>query len=250
MRFIINDMDIPLFFYIAYKNLTRLAPGSDGTTIETLNHVENDGNLTILDIGCGVGADTILLADYFENSTVEAVDLFKHYISVLNEKITENNLNNRVFAYEMSMYDLDFANEEFNIVFSHASAHIMGFKKALHEWKRLIKPDGYMICSDISWTGKPSRQSRSFWKNTYSEIDTPENKITQIRDEGYEFITHIPVSWDDAHEFYSDLESNLKLLEGDDSAVDFKNQLKKEIEVYRKNEDFSYVFYIMKLNSE
>lgn len=243
-------MDIPLFFYIAYKNLNRLAPGSDKTTLEALKYIKTEENLTILDIGCGVGADTILLAEYFKNSTVEAVDLFKHYLSVLDEKITENNLNNRVFTYEMSMYDLDFANEDFNIVFSHASAHIMGFKKALHEWKRLIKPEGYMICSDISWTDKPSRQSRNFWKNTYSEIDTPENKIKQITSEGYEFITYLTVSKEDAHEFYNKLESNLKLLEGDDSSRDFINQLKKEIEVYRSNEDFSYVFYIMKLNSE
>lgn len=236
-------MDVPLFFYIAFKDMLRLAPGSDTTTIKSLNRIETEDISNILDVGCGRGADTLLLADYFKNATVEAIDLFSHYIEVLNENSSEG----RIFTYEMNMNDLDFANEEFDLVFSHASAYIIGFKRALREWKRLLKLDGYMIISDVTWLKKPSKESGNFWKNTYDEIDTVESKIAQITDEGYEFIDCVYVSKNEWDNYYKNLESNLNSLNSDKSAKDFVKGLKKEIKVFRQNsDDYTYVFYIMR----
>lgn len=242
-------MEIPLYFYIAYKDLDRLSPGSNKTTQKVLDRldIDSDGEMSILDIACGVGSSTVLLANHFKNSVVEGFDLFKHYKESLDEKITENALSDRVYSYCMDMKDPDFANEEFDIVFCEASIEIIGFKKGLNEWKRLLKPEGYMIVSDITWLKKPSSESRKFWKNTYSEIDTVENKIKAIENEGYEFIDYITVPKKDWNEYYNKLEKNLNSLSSDKSAKDFITQLKKEITTYRQNsDDYSYVFYIMK----
>ncbi|AMD17217.1 SAM-dependent methyltransferase [Methanobrevibacter sp. YE315] len=242
-------MEIPLYFYLAYKDLDRLSPGSDDTTLKAIGKVNiiHPEDLNILDIACGVGSSTILLANYFENATVEAIDLFKHYLAVLDEKISENNLEDRVFTYQMDMNDPDFANEEFDIVFCEAAVEIMGFKKALHDWKRLLKNEGFLIVSDVSWIGKPSSESRKFWKETYEEIDTIENKIAQIKDEGYEFVDYVIVPKEDWSEYHKKLERNLNSLSSDKSAKEFVNQLKKEIKIYRQNSgDYSYVFYIMR----
>lgn len=234
---------------MAYKGLDRLSPGSDDTTLKAIEKIDFnvDDELNILDIGCGVGSSTILLANYFENSTVEAIDLFKHYLSVLDDKISQNNLANRVFGYRMDMKDPDFANEEFDIVFAESSIEIMGFKKGIMEWKRLLKPKGYMIVSDISWISKPSSRSIKFWKNIYDEVDTIENKIAQIANEGYEFVDYVIVPKEDWNEYHKKLEKNLNSLNNDKSAKEFVSQIKKEIRHYRENsDDYSYVFYIMK----
>lgn len=134
-------MDIPLYFYAAFKDMDRLAPGSDKSTLKAIGYIDfnKDSQLTILDIGCGVGASTLLLADYFKNSTIEAIDLFPHYLKVLDEKIVDNDLDNRVYTCQMDMNDLDYPNCEFDIVFSEVSAYIMGFAKALKSWKRVLK---------------------------------------------------------------------------------------------------------------
>lgn len=242
-------MDIPLYFYIAYRDLDRLSPGSVVTTKKVIDKIDLDidGEWNILDIGCGVGQATILLAEHFKNSEVEAIDLFVHYLNVLDEKISKNNLSDRVFTYQMDMRDLDFANEEFDIVYAEASIEIIGFGKGLKEWKRLLKPNGYLIVSDVSWIEKPSSESRKFWKNTYDEVDAIENKISQISDGGYEFIDYVIVPMEDWRSFHNKLEENLAKLNGDKSARDFVRQLKKEINVYRQNsDDYSYVFYIMR----
>ena len=69
-------MDIPLYFYAAFKDMDRLAPGSDKSTLKAIGYIDfnKDSQLTILDIGCGVGASTLLLVDYFKNSTIEAIE--------------------------------------------------------------------------------------------------------------------------------------------------------------------------------
>lgn len=249
IRFKSKNMDVPLYFYMAYMDLDRLSPGSEDTTLEAIKKVGIDINddINILDIACGVGSGTMLLADYFKNSTVEAIDRFKHYLNVLDEKIAENNLEDRVFSYEMNMRDLDFANEEFDIVFSEASIEIIGFRKGLKEWKRLLKPNGYLIVSDISWISKPSSESVKFWKNIYNEVSTIENKIADISSEGYEFVDYVIVPKKDWHDYYDKLDKNLNSLSSDKSAKKFVSQLKKEIKHYREHsDDYSYVFFVMK----
>ena len=145
-------MDIPLYFYMVYKDLGRLSPGSNEITVKAIDKIELDcdDELNILDIACGVGNSTMLLANYYKNSIVEGFDLFKHYVKKLDEKISDNNLSDRVFSYTMDMNDPDFANEEFDIVYCEAAIDIIGFKKGLTEWKRMLKPNGYMIVSDIT----------------------------------------------------------------------------------------------------
>ena len=232
-------MTIPLYFYAAFRNMDRLAPGSDKSTLKAISYIDfnKDSKLNILDVGCGVGAATLLLANYFKNSTIEAIDLFDHYLKVLDEID-----NDRVYTSQMDMNALDYPNEEFDIVFSEASAYIMGFNKALKEWKRVIKDNGYLIISEPSWIKKPSKESKNFWKTHYEEIDTIDNKIAQIS-ENYKFIDYFILPKSDFKSYHQNLENNLKDLEDNN----FKKDLKKEIEVYRKNsDDYSYVYYIMK----
>lgn len=243
-------MDIPLYFYLAFKDLDRLAPGSDASTLKVLDllNFDKDSNFNILEVGCGKGADTLVLADYFENSQIEAIDLFSHYLDVLNEKIRENNLDSRVFTYEMDMNDLDFANEEMDLIFCHAGVEIIGFKKAINRWKRILKPESYLIVSDLTWISKPSKESIDFWKSNYEEIDNIENKIAQLEKLGFEYVNCFVLGKKEFTDYYSKLDDNLNQLKSDKSAKDFVKQLKNEIKV-SKNEDYSYVYYIMKKSS-
>lgn len=239
-------MDVPLYLYLAYNDLDRLSPPSVETTLNALDYIKYGGEeISILDIACGVGDKTILLANYFENSTVEAIDLFKHNVTSLEEKISQNSLENRIYAYEMDMHDLDFPNEEFDIVFCNAGIEILGFEKGLDEWRRLLKPNGYLIVSDVSWLKKPSNDSKNFWMNNYDDVDTIENKINQIRDVGYEFIDYVITPKSDWKDYYSKLEKNLNKLNSDKSAKNFVKLIKKEMQTYRQNsDDYTYVFYI------
>ena len=64
MRFKLINMEIPLYFYWAYRDLDRLSPGSEDTTLKAIDKIDIniDDKLYVLDIACGVGTSTIQLA--------------------------------------------------------------------------------------------------------------------------------------------------------------------------------------------
>lgn len=46
---------------------------------------------------------------------------------------------------------MDFVPESFDLIWAEGYIYIIGFKKGLQDWKKFLKPGGYLICSEISW---------------------------------------------------------------------------------------------------
>ncbi|QBF26268.1 hypothetical protein EXN22_11400 [Pseudomonas tructae] len=60
-------------------------------------------------------------------------------------------------------------NDEYNLtLWAEGSAYIMGFANALDSWRRLLKPQGFLVVSDLIWlTAKPPARAASFWQKNY-----------------------------------------------------------------------------------
>ena len=43
---------------------------------------------------------------------------------------------------------MEFPDESFDIIWTEGSIFVIGFKKGLQEWKRFLKPDGFMVVHD------------------------------------------------------------------------------------------------------
>lgn len=101
----------------------------------------------ILDIGCGSGVPTIELAE-LSNGKITGLDIDQSALDRLNEKIKRQKLSAKVNTINHSLINLDFPDNWFDIIWAEGSAHVIGFKKSLIEWKRHIKPDGYLVIHD------------------------------------------------------------------------------------------------------
>lgn len=242
------------YFYEAFKGMKRFGPGSDESTIRAAEMFSvKKNNLKILDIGCGIGTHTLVIAKKFPDADIVAIDNYAPHIEKLNAAAAECGLADRVHGYVMSMFEMTFADESFDLIWSEGAAYIAGFSNAIKDWKRLLKPGGYIICSEISWLrDDPSEESKRFWNEGYSEMNTIERKTEQIRKQGYEFEGYFicPVS-DWTINYYDQIAENLKKLErrypGNAQAMDAVQHLREEIHLYKKhNIDYSYVFYAMK----
>lgn len=241
------------YFYEAFENMERLGPGSNESTLNAIKlYNEKKKKINILDVGCGIGTQTFILAEYFKESNIIAIDNNKTYIEQLNKKAEEKGISNRVKGIEMSMLEMTFENESFDLIWAEGSIYIIGFKEGIKQWKRFLKDDGYIICSEISWIKEDiSIESYTYWNNAYKEIDNINNKIKQIEDAGYinkgYFISPV-TDWTD--NYYNYIEKNLskmKLKYSNKQALDVIKILEEEIGIYKKYKDeYSYVFYSMK----
>ena len=208
----------------------------------------------ILDIGCGTGAQTIELAR-ISNGRVTGLDNHRPYLNTLQSNAENIDVHLRIQTVSGSMFDLSFEDETFDIIWAEGSIYIIGFEKGLSEWRRLIKPGGFLVASEMSWLkSNPPRELLNFWVNAYPSIESIQGNLDIIKRYGYTEIGHFTLPenawWDD---FYTPLEKRItgmrEKYKGNAEAEAALDETYKEIELYRNySEWYGYVFYIMKKN--
>lgn len=163
-------MDIMDYLIEFHKYAERQGPGSDEAAKKALRYIpELDEDTRILDIGCGTGAQTMVLAKNTKAKIV-AVDMLQKFLNKLKEKIDRDNLNNRVIAIQSSMDNLHFEEKLFDVIWSEGAIYNIGFKKGLSEWKRFLKDEGYIAVSEISWlTHNRPEEIEQYWTDAFLE---------------------------------------------------------------------------------
>lgn len=113
--------------------------GPDCTIIvrELLYGYNNDNKIRILDLGCGKGLTSIIIAEKYKNAEIFAVDLWvdanDNYIF-----FKENNLDNRIIPLNITAENMPFAYNYFDIIVSIDAYHYFGTDKNF--FKENIKP--------------------------------------------------------------------------------------------------------------
>ena len=248
----IHDFDLELICEY-YAALERQGPGSPEVTRKALSFVErlNDQSV-IADIGCGTGGQTMVLAQHAPG-TITGLDLFPRFVDLFNQNAGKLNLQDRVKGMVDSMDALPFGDEELDLIWSEGAIYNIGFKRGLKEWRKFLKPGGYVAVSEASWfTEKRPAEIDAFWMDAYPGIDTIPNKTAQMQNAGY-----IPVAtfilpetcW--TEHFYAPQvqaqEIFLKEKAGNQAAAEFIENQRHETQLYYKyKEYYGYVFYIGK----
>ena len=185
----------------------------------------------ILDIGCGSGVPTMELAR-LSNGQIIGLDINQPLLDRLTRKIKKAGISDRVKALKCSILDMEFPDESFDIIWAEGSIHVIGFERGLWEWKRFLKPDGFL--------------------GVHDEKGNIQEKIEQISSCSYEllgyFILDKDIWWT---EYFAPLK---KLI--DDARIKYAGDLKAlaevdngqwEIDMFRKNPELnSSAFFVMK----
>ena len=98
----------------------------------------------ILDVDCGSGIPTIELAK-LSNGEVTGIDTDKSRIDELNTKIRNEALSKRVEGINLSMFEMKFPDEAFDIIWSEGVIRTIGFETSLRQWRRFLKRNGYLV---------------------------------------------------------------------------------------------------------
>jgi 2-polyprenyl-3-methyl-5-hydroxy-6-metoxy-1,4-benzoquinol methylase len=102
-------------------------------------------NKTVLDFGCGNGAQTV---EFLETGChIIAVDIDQQDLSVLKDYITANNLTS-IVPMQYDGHSLPLQSASVDIVVSYeVIEHVEDESQALNELHRVLKPEGCMIIS-------------------------------------------------------------------------------------------------------
>ena len=239
------------YFYDIFKELPRQGPGDDSSTRRAYNMLAPyfKEPPDILDIGCGRGTQTIDVAKISKGRIV-ALDNYKPFLDKLKETSANLGLSSHIEAVEGSMFDIPLRGRTFDIVWSEGSIYIIGFEKGLREWRRFLRPGGFIAVTEVSWLKSPPKEAYDFWLSEYPGMQSVETNISLLKSLGYRLIGNFTLpetSW--WREYYTPLAERISFLrrvnKDNSIAQEIYDSMEKEIDIYRRYSDaYGYVFYI------
>ena len=240
------------FFYELFSNIPRQGPGSNEYTRKAYMSLPNLAlQPNILDVGCGSGMQTLELARISEGE-ITALDNYQPFLDDLRKRAKSEGLDNRIKILNGSMFELPFAKNTFDLIWSEGAISIIGFEKGLREWKPFIKQGGYLVVSELSWI-KPDApdELRTYLADEYPAIKNIAENMEIIRQADYDEVASfiLPESgwWDN---FYNPLQRRVNQLRHkyaeNPEALVVLDAGQLEIDMYKKYSSYyGYVFYLM-----
>ena len=170
-----------------HRDAQRQGPGGEEQTrlAITLSGLGRGKNLKIVDIGCGSGASTLVLASTLD-AHITAVDLVPEFLNTLAEAASRTGVGDRVTTLTESMDKLPFAEAEFDAIWSEGAIYNMGFARGIEAWSRFLKPGGILALSELTWlTDERPDELQRYWDREYPQVDTASAKIAVLERLGF-----------------------------------------------------------------
>jgi ubiquinone/menaquinone biosynthesis C-methylase UbiE len=240
-------------FFEIHKGLPREGPGNRESTARAL---ELAGPLpekvTVLDIACGPGKQTMDLAQLLPGAQIVALDNHRPFLEELTRRALAGGMSDRIETVPGDMAALPFADNSFDLIWCEGAAYIMGVEKALRSWCRLLRPGGHLAISEAVWLRPdPPEEPRQIWAEDYPEMRDLAGCRALVQACGYELLGDfvLPESawWDD---YYNPILERLTEIApryaGDAFAEELLQAEMAEIEAYRNYAAYyGYAFFVM-----
>jgi SAM-dependent methyltransferase len=238
-------------FFEVYENLPRQGPGNRTCAARALGLCRELGESpAILDLGCGVGGQTLQLAELTSGSIV-AIDSHAPSIERLKAAVAERGLSQRVSAIVGNMARPGQPLGVFDLIWSEGALYNIGLRNALRVCHGLLRPGGYLAFTDAIWRREnPPPEVKAGFDLDYPTMGWLDDDVAAIRECGFELVGHFTLPdeawWDD---FYTPMETRIAELRGkyagDVEASAILDQLAEEPEMHRRYSDFyAYEFFV------
>ncbi len=245
------DRGAALFFEL-FSGLPRQGPGTAASTRRALRLVADVGPRTrVLDVGCGTGAQTLVLA-LGSPARIVAVDNHPPFIDVLNREAQRLGVANRLEARVADMRRLDFPDRSFDLIWCEGAIYNVGVEAGLRDWRRLLRRDGHVALTEVCWRKpEPPAECAAFWKREYPAIRDTDALLEAVDACGYRTVGHFPLPasawWDD---YYRPLQDNVtafrKRYHDAPDAQDLADQCQKEIDIWHAySAYYGYEFLVL-----
>lgn len=238
-------------FFEVFENLPRQGPGSRSCAARALGLCRGLPEFpAILDLGCGVGGQTLQIAELTSGSII-AVDSHAPSVERLRTAIAERGLSHRVSAVVGDMASPEQPPESFDLVWSEGALYNIGLENALSVCHVMLRPGGYLAFTDAVWRREdPPPEVKAVFDMDYPTMGWLADDLAAIKDRGFELAGHFTLPdeawWDD---FYDPMEVRIAELRGkyadDADAPAILDKLAEEPRMHRLYSDFyAYEFFV------
>jgi ubiquinone/menaquinone biosynthesis C-methylase UbiE len=241
-----------LFFEI-YESLPRQGPGDDMSTQKVYKKLEElPKQPEILDIGCGTGRQTLVLLK-ISYGNITALDNHPQFIETLQRNASKAGYMDRIRCVVGDMKSMNFTKESFDLIWCEGAAYFMGFGKALHGWKPLLRPKGYMVISELVWfKEKVPQEIKDYFAGEYSDMNYYKNIYSIIESAGYKIIDYFPLPddswWNDYYTLVEKKIADIRSANNDNQdAQQVFDLFQLEMNMHKKySKYYGYSFYVMR----
>ncbi|GAA0592691.1 class I SAM-dependent methyltransferase [Caenispirillum bisanense] len=242
-------------FFVLHQGLRREGPGTDATTRDALRRLPPlPERPVVLDLGCGPGGQTLVVAETLR-TVVTGVDLHAPFLRQLEAAAGRRGLAELIRTRREDMRQLSDPADSVDLIWSEGSAYAIGFGDALALWRRVLKPGGLVVVSELAWLVPPEarpKETQEFWAEAYPAMTTPEANERTAVGLGYQPVDRwvmAPGDW--WPDYYTPLRQRCQELmpaaEHDPALMAVVAEQMREIEVFAASANScSYVFHILR----
>lgn len=242
-------------FWEIHSDLPREGPGDNISTRKAFTMMTAlPARPEILDVACGPGMQTIELAKV-SGGHVTAVDLHQPFLQEVERRVENFKLGERIKTLHASMLDLPFEENLFDVIWCEGAMYMMGVREALTDWKRFLKPSGYIAFTEPCFFVENVPDAvKATWTDAYPAMTTIENTSIVISNAGFLMVGHFTLPetawWDD---YYTPQEKRLETLRqkySEQPAILARiNETQQEIDLHRQYHKFyGYVFFVTQVS--
>jgi len=243
-------------FWKLHQDLPRQGVGADWCSREALGRLPPLRKPpTILDLGCGPGRQSIVLAKHFR-TPVQAVDLCQPYLDQMMDAAQAVGVESLIQPRREDFTRLPDAPRSIDLIWSEGAAWVMGMGPSLECWAPLLRDRGVMVVSDCVWTTEtPPAEAKAFWSRAYPGMTDAVGVMALARQAGLTVFDHFPLPasawWD---EYYGPLRRRIAALRAeaaaDEALAAQLDAAEAEIALFEKQGDsYGYAMFLMRPSS-
>lgn len=199
----------------------------------------------VIDMGCGAGAASLVLAEVFEHGRVLALDQSLAFVEATAARAAGAGLDGRLVALQGDMREppsLDGRHGDFDLIWSESSIYGLGRAQALACWRPLLAAHGRLVFSDLVWLQPAARRPRAaleYWAEAYPALAEPEAVEAEIGAAGWHHLGTTRASAAQAWEaYYQPLQPRIAALRGtasgDPALASVLDELATEIDMQHR----------------
>ena len=146
-----------------------------------------DRDSIVLEVGCGVGITSCYLAKEV-GCKVVAIDISSEMLRRAKERIRRKGVMGRIELVAADAQELPFMDDFFDAVICESVlAFIVEKHRAINEFKRVLKPGGYVGFNEVTWIEDPPRELVEYLSTALGDARflAPEEWRSLLKESGF-----------------------------------------------------------------